>query len=86
MPMELLARLCEAAMPCQLVDADDIEKLVVLRAAGLVEADIPPMLEEGGRRWFGGSARVHRVRAAGVTAVRGPGQGCTAASAGCSAS
>ncbi|WP_077001443.1 hypothetical protein [Variovorax sp. KK3] len=71
MPMELLSRLCNADMPCELQDEDDVEKLVVLRAAKLVEADIPPMLEEGGRRWFAGPAIVHRVCADGYAAVYG---------------
>jgi hypothetical protein len=77
MPMELLARLCEAALPCEVVDADDIEKLVVLCADGLVEADIPPLMEEGGLRWFASAARVRRVLAAGVVALRGRGLACT---------
>ena len=86
MPMKLLACLCEAAMPCEVADGDDIEKLVVLRAAGLVEADIPPLLEEGGLRWFGEPARVRRVLAEGVAAVRGRRQACTAAPARCGVS
>jgi hypothetical protein len=50
--MELLSRLCNATMPCHLSDEDEIQKLSVLRAAQLVEAEIPPMLEDGGLRWF----------------------------------
>lgn len=71
MPMELLSRLCKAKMPCHVTDEDDIEKLSVLRAAQLVEADIPPMLEDGGLRWFAGAAVVHRVSEDGFAAVSG---------------
>ena len=75
MPMELLSRLCKAKMPCHVTDEDDIEKLSVLRAAQLVEADIPPMLEDGGLRWFAGAAVVHRVSEDGFAAVSGRGTG-----------
>ncbi|MDR6858721.1 hypothetical protein [Variovorax guangxiensis] len=71
MPMELLSRLCNATMPCHLSDEDEIEKLAVLRAAQLVEAEIPPMLEDGGFRWFSGPAVVYRVSHHGVVAVSG---------------
>jgi hypothetical protein len=71
MPMELLSRLCDATMPCYVSDEDEIEKLSVLRAAQLVEAEIPPMLEDGGLRWFSGPAVVHRVSRHGFAAVSG---------------
>ncbi|VTU41935.1 hypothetical protein [Variovorax sp. RA8] len=71
MPMELLSRLCKATMPCYVSDEDDIEKLSVLSAAQLVEADIPPMLEDAGLRWFSGVAVVHRVSGDGFSAVNG---------------
>lgn len=78
--MELLSRLCKATMPCHLSDEDEIEKLSVLRAAQLVEAEIPPMLEDGGLRWFSGPAVVHRVSHHGFAAVSGrePGRGGSA--------
>jgi hypothetical protein len=78
--MELLSRLCKATMPCHLSDEDEIEKLSVLLAAQLVEAEIPPMLEDGGLRWFSGPAVVHRVSHHGFAAVRGrePGRGGSA--------
>ena len=78
--MELLSRLCKATMPCHLSDEDEIEKLSVLRAAQLVEAEIPPMLEDGGLRWFSGPAVVHRVSHHGFAAVSGrePGRGALA--------
>ena len=69
--MELLSRLCKATMPCYVSDDDDIEKLSVLSAAHLVEADIPPMLEDAGLRWFAGPAVVHRVSEEGFEAVSG---------------
>ena len=60
MPMELMSRLCRASMPCRVSDEDDPEKLVVLRTAPLVEADIPSMME-GGLRWHSRPDLVHRV-------------------------
>lgn len=84
MPMELLARLCKAAMPCQVVDEDEIEKLVILRDARLVEAEIPPMQEEFGLRTFSAPARVHRVCEDGFAAVHGCRQGRAKAPARCS--
>jgi hypothetical protein len=69
--MELLSRLCNATMPCHLSDEDEIGKLSVLRAAQLVEAEISPMLEDGGIRWFSGPAVVHRVSHHGFAAVSG---------------
>lgn len=41
MPMELLQSLRGKAMPCELTDSDDIEKLRVLQEAGHIHADIP---------------------------------------------
>lgn len=38
MPLPLLQRLAVSSLPCQMTDADDIEKLAVLVAAGLVAA------------------------------------------------
>ncbi|NDZ17259.1 hypothetical protein C7T35_28870 [Variovorax sp. WS11] len=71
MPMELLSRLCHGTMPCHVSDEDEIEKLSVLRAAQLVDADLPPMLEDGGLRWYSGPAVVHRVSHHGFAAVSG---------------
>jgi len=42
--MKLLAALCEARLPSAVLEPDDIEKLLVLKATGFVEAEIPPML------------------------------------------
>jgi hypothetical protein len=42
--MKLLAALCEARLPSTVLEPDDIEKLMVLKATGFVEAEIPPML------------------------------------------
>jgi hypothetical protein len=57
-------------MTCHVGDEDEIEKLALLRAAQLVDAEIPPMLEEGGLRWFAGPAIVHQVFENGFTATR----------------
>lgn len=82
MPMELLSRLCKASMPCRISDEDDIEKLVVLRAARLLEADIPSMVEDGGLRWYSGPALVHRVSEEGVSAASGRATGRFSSAAG----
>ena len=71
MPMELLSRLCKATLPCHVSEEDDIEKLSVLRAAQLIEADIPPMSEDGGYLWFSGPAIVRRVTEDGFAAASG---------------
>jgi len=43
MPMELLKRLADIDLPVALYAPADIDRLRVLRAAGLVEALIPPV-------------------------------------------
>ena len=40
MPMELLRELATQAMPIRIADPDKIDKLAVLYAAGLVEAQV----------------------------------------------
>ena len=42
MPIALLAFLGDCSLPVCLADPDDIERVVVLRGTGLIEAEIPP--------------------------------------------
>lgn len=70
MPMKLLGQLCCARLPMQLDDQLDIQKCDVLRAAQLIEADLPPVLHERGRSVYQGQATVMRVTANGLTAAR----------------
>jgi hypothetical protein len=70
MPMELLCQLCCAQLPMTLDDQLDIQKCDVLRAAQLIEADLPPVLHERGRTVYAGQATVMRVTAKGLSAAR----------------
>ncbi len=47
MPMELLRELATGTLPRVLSDPANIDKLRVLRAAGLVSADMPEMTGSG---------------------------------------
>jgi len=69
MPMKLLGQLCCARMPMQLHDQMDIQKCEVLRAAQLIEADLPPVLHERGRSVYAGQATVMRVTPKGLSAA-----------------
>ena len=69
MPMKLLGQLCCARLPMQLHDQLDIQKCDVLRAAQLIEADVPPVLHERGRSVYAGQATVMRVTAKGLSAA-----------------
>jgi hypothetical protein len=67
--MELLKRLCCAQLPVNIDDDDDIEKCSVLRAAQLIEAEIPPILHEDlGQAMYSGHATVMRVTTRGRAA------------------
>lgn len=64
MPMHLLAQLCCAQLPMKIEEDDDIEKCCALRAAELIEADIPPystFLGARGHAKYSGHATVMRV-------------------------
>ena len=41
MPMDCLRRIAERDLPCSIYDLAEIDKLRVLRAAGLIQAFIP---------------------------------------------
>lgn len=68
MPMRLLERLCGAHFPITLDDQEDIEKCAVLRAAKLIEADIPPFLHARGTTCYSGQAIVMCVTSTGRAA------------------
>ena len=70
MPMKLLAALCAANLPFQIVEADDIEKLAVLKSTGFVDAEIPPMLVEGEGWRYAAPAVVGKVTESGYAACR----------------
>ncbi|QIL69240.1 hypothetical protein G7048_01825 [Diaphorobacter sp. HDW4B] len=68
MPVELLVSIEERGLPATISDSVSIDKLRVLRAARLVEADIPSPDEEGGAAvvhqiTFEGRSLLERLRA-----------------------
>ncbi|MDM0109208.1 hypothetical protein QTH97_30015 [Variovorax sp. J22R24] len=67
--MQLLERLNCAQLPMDIDEDDDIEKCRVLRAARLIEADIPPVLHLRGRTSYAGHATVMCVTASGKAAA-----------------
>jgi hypothetical protein len=69
MPMQLLKRLCGAQLPMAFDGDEDIAKCSVLRAAKLIEADLPPVLYELRRVMHSGPATVLRVTASGESAT-----------------
>jgi len=68
--MKLLAALCEAHLPSTVFEPDDIEKLLVLKATGFVEADIPPMLMDEESYRYGAPATVIKVTDRGFAACQ----------------
>lgn len=70
MPMKLLCELCCARLPMQFDDQLDIQKCDVLRAAQLIEADLPPILHGRGHSVYSGQATVMRVTDKGLSAAK----------------
>lgn len=70
MPYVLLDWLARTQLPADVPAAEDIHKLLSLRAAGLIHADIPAFVHDrnGGR--YVGPARVLAVTPAGVAAIK----------------
>ena len=69
MPYELLKRLCSAQLPEKIDDPAEIDKLQVLRAAQLIEVDIPLAQAERGGHCYAGNAIVMRVTPKGRAAA-----------------
>lgn len=57
-------------MPVKLVKKDEIDKVVTLKDAGLVIADVPEVLPLEGHKAYAGAALVHALTAAGVRACQ----------------
>ena len=70
MPYHLLERLTHDELPIDIVDTEDIHKLLSLTAAGLVVATIPEYVfgRQGGH--YASAATVHAVTAAGFAASK----------------
>lgn len=70
MPYSLLRRLCAEIMPVKLVKKDEIDKLVTLKNAGFVTADIPTVLSLDSHMAYAGAAIVHSVTPKGRSATK----------------
>lgn len=68
MPFQMLRALARSELPQVFDDQEDIEKLTLLCAAGLIEASIPPGFVKGARWNYTGPAVVQRLTDRGLTA------------------
>ena len=71
MPMELLRQIAEEKLPFTVFAPADIDKLRVLRAAGLVTAFIPPVEEMRSGAEMQKAAQVLAITAKGIEALHG---------------
>ncbi len=69
MPYELLERLCVARTPLTIDNQADIDKLIVLKAAQMIEADLPPVQFGRGHYCYAAQAVVMRVTPQGHAAI-----------------
>ena len=70
MPYQLLQRLSVSSKPVKLVKKDEIDKVAILKEAGLVVADLPQVLSLEGHKAYAGAALVHSLTAAGIQACQ----------------
>ena len=70
MPFTLLKRLRAAQLPLMVEDQEDIDKLVVLKATELIEAEIPRMRRPSGPHRYDDPAVVLRVTERGRAPMR----------------
>jgi hypothetical protein len=70
MPFTLLKRLRAAQLPLMVEDQEDIDKLAVLKATNLIEAEIPKMRRPSGSRRYDDPAVVLRVTESGRAPMR----------------
>ncbi len=70
MPLRLLERLCCAHLPMHFKDDDVIEKCVMLHSAGMIDADLPPVIFDGERKRFAAEAIVMCVTPRGYELTR----------------
>ena len=78
MPMALLGFLGQCSLPVCLADPEDIERVVLLRGTGLIEAEIPPRILRGRGCGYFGCAVIHSLTSRGLVLAR---RRCAAASA-----
>jgi len=70
MPFELLKRLSCEKLPVNVEAQEDIDKLLILHAAGLIEADIPESKEQRGYHTYAGQTIVMKVTQRGQAALQ----------------
>jgi hypothetical protein len=70
MPFTLLKRLRAAQLPLMVEDQEDIDKLAVLKATELIEAEIPKMCRPSGPHRYDDPAVVLRVTERGRAPMR----------------
>lgn len=70
MSYELLQRLCCEELPEKVDDTAEIDKLVVLKEEGMIDADLPRPQQERGHHCYTGQAIVMRVTARGHSAAK----------------
>jgi len=70
MPFTLLKRLRAAQFPLMIEDQEDIDKLVILKASDLIEAQIPKMRRPSGSHRYDDAAVVLRVTDKGRAPMR----------------
>ena len=69
MPYELLERLSHAELPLLVYGTYDIDKVLILAAAKLVEAEIPASVLVRGVPHYTGPAKILKVTPAGLAAL-----------------
>lgn len=70
MPYILLETLAHSTLPAQVHAEKDIQKLLALQAAGLVDVEIPKVKRSFGHQEFEGPATVNAVTPSGLTALK----------------
>ena len=68
MSLNLLKELARGTLPHSFSDAADIDRVLVCRAAGFIDANIPPVSRTGSA-YAEGAAIVTRIRPAGYEAL-----------------
>ncbi|CAN7486835.1 hypothetical protein LJR130_003311 [Variovorax sp. LjRoot130] len=70
MPFTLLKRLRAVQLPLMVEDPEDIDKLAVLKATNLIEAEVPKMRRPSGPHRYDDAAVVLRVTERGRAPMR----------------
>ena len=68
MPLDLLKELAKGTLPHAFSASSDIDRVLVAKEAGFIEANIPPV-SRGGGNYSDGAAIVTRIRPLGYAAL-----------------